>query len=80
MIYSILVETIQDKTLFILGMKVLLDSEQAQMNDVETKQLKRVFRRNSARFPRDFIQELTKEEYDSLGSQFITFKRDGHSK
>ena len=77
---SISVETIQEKILFIRGVKVLLDRDLAQMYGVETKQLKRAVRRNSRRFPRDFMLELTKEEYDSLRSQFGTLKRGEHSK
>ncbi|MDD5205076.1 MAG: ORF6N domain-containing protein [Desulfobacterales bacterium] len=50
------------------------------MYGVETKQLKRAVRRNSRRFPRDFMFELTKEEHDSLRSQFGTLKRGEHSK
>ena len=80
MTLSISVETIQEKILFIRGMKVLLDSDLAQMYGVETKQLKRAVRRNNKRFPRDFMLELTKEEYDSLRSQFGTLKRGAHSK
>lgn len=77
---SISVETIQEKILLIQGVKVLLDSDLAQMYGIETKQLKRAVRRNSRRFPRDFMLELTKEEYDSLRSQFGTLKRGEHSK
>ena len=80
MTHSISVETIQEKILFIRGVKVLLDSDLAQMYGVETKQLKRAVRRNSRRFPQDFMLELTKEEYDSLRSQFGTLKRGEHSK
>ena len=80
MTHSISVETIQKKILFIRGVKVLLDSDLAQMYGVETKQLKRAVRRNSRRFPQDFMLELTKEEYDSLRSQFGTLKRGEHSK
>ena len=80
MTHSISVETIQEKILFIRGVKVLLDSDLAQMYGVETKQLKRAVRRNSRRFPHDFMLELTKEEYDSLRSQFGTLKRGEHSK
>ena len=53
---------------------------EGQMYGVETKQLKRAVRRNSRRFPRDFMFELTKEEHDSLRSQFGTLKRGEHSK
>ena len=57
----------------------MLDRDLADLYGVETKQLKRAVRRNIARFPRDFMFELTKEEYDFLRLQFGTLKK-GHSK
>jgi phage regulator Rha-like protein len=78
--YSVAVESIVRKILFIRGEKVLLDRDLAEMYGVETKQLKRAVRRNSRRFPPDFMFELTKEEQDFLRSQFGTLKRGEHSK
>ena len=46
----------------IRGQKVMLDSDLAELYEVETKALKRAVRRNIERFPHDFILELTKEE------------------
>jgi hypothetical protein len=60
--------------------KVILDSDLAALYDVETKVLKQAVRRNIKRFPSDFMFELTKAEYDSLRSQFVTLKRGEHSK
>jgi hypothetical protein len=51
------------------GQKVMLDRDLAKLYGVETKQLKRAVRRNIARFPKDFMFELTKEELDDLRSQ-----------
>ncbi len=48
----------------------MLDSDLAELYQVETKQLKRQVRRNIERFPKDFMFELTKEESDNLRSQF----------
>ncbi len=44
----------------IRGQKVMLDSDLAEMYTVETKQLKRKIKRNSERFPKDFMFTLTK--------------------
>jgi len=52
----------------------LLDRDLAELYNVETKQLKRAVRRNIKRFPLDFMFQLTKEEYQSLRSQFGTLK------
>jgi hypothetical protein len=73
-------QKIQSEIVSIRGEKVLLDSTLAGLYGVETKQLKRAVRRNSYRFPPDFMFELTKEEYDSLRSQFGTLKRGEHTK
>lgn len=58
----------------------MLDSDLADLYQVETKQLKRQVKRNIERFPNDFMLELTKQEYDSLRSQIGTLKRGEHSK
>jgi phage regulator Rha-like protein len=74
------VETIANKILFLRNEKVLLDRDLAEMYAVETKQLKRAVRRNISRFPKDFMFQLSNEEYRSLRRQFGTLKRGAHSK
>ena len=59
-------EPIKRKIYEIRGYKVLLDSDLAELYNVETKNLKRAVRTNIERFPDDFMFELTKEEYESL--------------
>ena len=73
-------EKIQSQIITIRGEKVLLDNTLADLYGVETKHLKRAVRRNSYRFPPDFMFELSREEFDSLRSQFGTLKRGEHSK
>ncbi len=73
-------EAIASKIYFIRGAKVMLDRDLAELYGVETKVLKQAVRRNINRFPADFMLELTKEEYDSLRSQFVTLKRGQHAK
>lgn len=59
----------------------MLDSDLATLYGVETKVLNQAVKRNLIRFPSDFMFELTKEEHDSLRSQFVTLKnRGGHGK
>jgi len=75
------VEKIENKIFQIRGKKVMLDSDLAELYDVETKQLKRQVRRNIERFPEDFMFELTQKEYqDFLRCQFGTLKRGEYSK
>lgn len=59
----------------------MLDSDLAELYGVETKRLKEQVRRNIARFPIQYMFELTKEESDSLRSHFASLKKRGaHSK
>ncbi len=58
----------------IRGQKVMLDSDLAELYQVETKQLNRQVRRNILRFPNDFMFQLTSEEYEVLKCQIGTSK------
>lgn len=49
--------------------KVLLDSDLATLYGVETKALNRAVKRNTDRFPEDFMFQLTREESDALRCQ-----------
>ena len=64
----------------IKGEKVMLDNNLATLYNVETKQLKRAVRRNSDRFPEDFMFQLTRQEHNSLRCHFGTLKRGAHAK
>jgi len=71
---------ITTKILLLRGEKVLLDVDLSMLYGVETKYLKRQVRRNMARFPVDFMFELSQQEYEILRSQFGTLKRGEHAK
>ena len=60
----------------IRGQKVMLDSDLAELYEVETKMLKRAVRRNIERFPDDFMFELTKEELENWRYQFGTSNKE----
>jgi hypothetical protein len=59
------------------GYKVMLDFDLAALYGVETKRLKEQVRRNSSRFPEDFMFKLNNEEFEFLRSQIATSKRGG---
>ena len=67
-------ETISNKIYFIRGQKVMLDSDLASLYEVETKRLNEQVKRNLARFPEDFMFQLTENEYNSSRSQIATLK------
>jgi phage regulator Rha-like protein len=62
-------QKILNKIYAIRGEKVMLDQDLAEMYGVETKQLKRQVKRNIARFPKDFMFELSEKEFENLRSQ-----------
>ena len=65
-------ERIERSILLIRGHKVLLDVDLAALYRVPTKRLNEQVRRNRARFPEDFMFQLTAEEVTYLRSQFAT--------
>jgi phage regulator Rha-like protein len=73
-------EKIVNQIHLIRGQKVMLDSDLAALYGVETKRLKEQVNRNLSRFPKHYMLELTKEEYDNLRSQIATLKQGGHTK
>ena len=58
----------------------MLDKDLADLYQVPAKALNQAVKRNRERFPEDFMFQLTKEEYHSLRSQFVTLKRGQHIK
>ena len=61
----------------IRGVKVILDSDLAQLYEVPTKTLLQAIRRNQERFPRDFHIVLSNQELACLRSQVVTSKPAG---
>jgi hypothetical protein len=68
------IERIENRILLVRGHKVLLDTDLAMLYGVPTKRFNEQVRRNAERFPRDFMFQLSPEEWDSLRSQFATLK------
>ncbi len=63
---------IQNKIYEIRGQKVMLDADLAEMYEVETKVFNQAIKRNSSRFPLDFIFTLSQKEFQALRSQIVT--------
>jgi hypothetical protein len=68
------IEQIQNMIYKIRGLRVMLDSDLAKLYAVETKRLNEQVRRNIERFPKDFMFQLTHQEFETLKSQFATSK------
>lgn len=68
---------IQAKIYMVRGVQVMLDRDLAVFYQVETGQLNRQVKRNLRRFPKDFMFQLTKEEWESLKCQIGISKTRG---
>jgi hypothetical protein len=66
------IEKIDSMIYLIRGLRVMLDSDLAQLYGVEVKRLNEQVRRNTERFPEDFMFQLSSDEYNNLKSQFAT--------
>lgn len=65
-------EIIERKIYLIRGVKVMLDSDLAQLYQVQTKALIQAVKRNLKRFPLDFMFQLSAQETSRMRSQIVT--------
>ena len=74
----VVVDNIESLIKVIRGQQVMLDRDLATLYGVETKRLNEQVKRNTKRFPEDFMFQLTKDE--CLRSQIATLKTgQGHN-
>ena len=69
-------ELIEKRIYLIRGHKVMLDRDLAALYEVETRVLNQAVKRNAARFPDDFMFQLTAEEMREWKSQIVISKED----
>jgi phage regulator Rha-like protein len=67
-------EKIESKIYLIRGHRVMIDSDLAELYEVETKRINEQLKRNAERFPASFMFQLTLEEEEILRSQIATSK------
>src|SRR5205809_811432 len=85
-----IIKSIQNRIYEIKGERVMLDRDLAALYEVDVKVLNQAVKRNTKRFPKDFMFQLTKEELEELRfqiqtsesgessrSQFVTLKTTG---
>ncbi|SDG18647.1 ORF6N domain-containing protein [Epilithonimonas hungarica] len=63
---------IESQIFSIRGKQVMLDTDLANIYQVETKVFNQAVKRNSERFPENFCFQLTPEEWEVLRSQIVT--------
>jgi phage regulator Rha-like protein len=73
-------ERIAQLIFIIRGKKVMIDKDLAELYQVETRDMNKAVRRNIARFPTDFMFQLTEQEFENLMFQFGTSRWGGTRK
>lgn len=68
---AVLAKRVESKILSFRGHRVILDSDLAELYGVEVRSLNQQVKRNSSRFPDDFVMQLKAEEVASLRSQNV---------
>ncbi len=64
-------EKIASLIYIIRGKRVMTDSDLAKIYNVETRTLNQAVSRNKERFPKDFMFQLSKTEFENLKSQSV---------
>ncbi len=64
-----IIRTIQNRIYEVRGERVMLDFDLAALYEVPTKVLNQAVKRNSKRFPKDFMFQLTAEDYELIRFQ-----------
>lgn len=67
-------ERVLSKIYLVRGLKVMMDSDLAELYQVETRALNQQVKRNKERFPEDFMFQLSDNEFNILMSQIVTSK------
>jgi hypothetical protein len=64
-------ERIQQAILLLRGQKIMLSTSLAELYEVEPRALIQAVKRNTDRFPSDFVFQLTRQEVTNLKSQSV---------
>lgn len=64
-----IIQSIQNRIYEIRGERIMLDRDLAALYEVETRVFNQAVKRNSNRFPKGFMFQLSKEEWDNIRLQ-----------
>lgn len=65
------IDNIRNRVYIIRGQQVMLDFDLAEIYGYEVKNLNQQVKRNIARFPEDFMFQLTRSEFETVKSQIV---------
>lgn len=71
---------VEEKIIELRNMHVIIDSDVAELYEVETKRINEAVSRNPEKFPKGYLIELTQGEWELLKSQFATSIKGGKTK
>lgn len=71
---NMIIQCIQNRIYELRGERVMLDRDVAALYETETKRLTEAVKRNIKRFPKDFMFQLTKVEFEGLKYQIETLE------
>src|SRR3974377_1977349 len=69
-----IIKSIQNRIYEIRGGRIMLDRDLAVLYEIETKALNLAVKRNIKRFPKDFMFQLIKEEWEDIRLQIETLE------
>ena len=74
------IDKIEDKIIILEEQKVILDTDVANLYGVETKRINEAVKNNLDKFPKGYIIDLSKEQWNLLKPNFSTSNKGGKVK
>jgi phage regulator Rha-like protein len=71
-------QVIHNKIFELRGLKIMLDFDLAELYEVETRRLNEQVKRNTDKFPEDFMFRLTEKEWEMMQSQIAMSSTNGN--
>ena len=71
-------QVIHNKIFELRGLKIMLDFDLAELYEVETRRLNEQVKRNTNKFPEDFMFRLTEREWEMMQSQIAMSSKNGN--
>jgi phage regulator Rha-like protein len=72
--------SVEEKIIIIRGIPVILDSDVAELYEVQTREINQAIKNNPDKFPEGYIIQLNKEEWANLKSKILTSSWGGKNK
>lgn len=70
-------QAVENKIITLRNLQVILDSDVAELYQVETKRINEAVKNNPEKFPETYLMKMTNEEWANLKSKISTSKQQG---